>query len=507
MMQGKRLVACLACSGAIAAICWNLALDGRCAALPHDPTLAASPLEAVWALVAWPIARLLGLFPLEPWYTSLTLAAVALLAGVFVSTWEVKARRILPLLLSFVFFTWILIRVLGAGEVFSGPDAFAFSLVLLAYSSFMHQGGHSLRFFAFVSGVLASSGSLYLLLLAKPFRSIKRESLTRGAGVFFALGAVFGILGFLLVRSRYPNPLVPPSAPVLVEWAQTWLVGESILMRTSETSGHALFFAFPGAGLLLGWILSHALVRFCRLLWDLSAGRTVPVQLALLGLPGILVLAIALFAVRLPKSPILEARFRQARSLVQMVPSRTTIFAPEGLFGIGAYLQSAEEGRQDVVFRCGSRARWANHLEANANDCGTRNRQTTAYSTGENWVEMAGERISFSPHYLLNATTEVYSATPCFFIGNNPASATGGPRLFVNGRPFQPSSYPDLAIQEWGYNGESFQILRTRDKGPWHPLEGEWTVDYLGFMLEKDFEKWGDFRLPRHGVAIEDLYK
>ena len=506
-MPGKRLFACLACSGAIAAICWDLVLDGRCVALPHDPTLAASPLEMVWALVAWPFARLSGLLPLDAWQTSLILAAAALLGGLLISTWEGQARRIVPLLLSFVLFTWILLRILGSAVVFSGPDACAFSLVLLAYSSFMHRGGHSLRFFAFVSGVLASSGSLYLLLLAKPFRSLKRESLTRGDGVFFVFGAVLGILGFLLVRSRYPNPLVPPTAPVLLEWAQTWLVGESVFLRTPETSEHTLVFAFPGAALLLGWILAHSLVRLCRLLWDLSAGRTVPVQLVLLGLPGILVLGVVLFAVRFPKSPVLEPRLRQARTLVQMVPSRTTIFAPEGLFGIGAYLQSAEEARKDVVFRYASRAHWAKHLTVTSNGFGRIDPHPTAYSTGENWVEMAGERISFLPHYLLNATTEVYSATPCFFIGNDPASATSGPRLFLDGRPFRPSSHPDLAIQEWGYSGENFQILRTREKAPWGPIEGEWTVDYFGFMLEKDFERWGDRRWPVVEVPIERLYK
>src|SRR3990172_2377098 len=123
-----------------------------------------------------------------------------------------------------------------------------------------------------------------------------------------------------------------------------------------------------------------------------------------------------------------------------------------------------------------------------------------AYSEGKNWVGIAGEPVEFAPQRLLDAT-EVYMATPTYFVGAGPP-----PELTFAGKPFLPKVHPAPDLTNWGFDGEHFYLFRDRVDPIWRPLGTGWEVNYFGFLLAEDLERWNRPLPTTTESSIEDFY-
>jgi len=514
-----------------AILCRDADLDGRRIALSLDPTLATTPVEMLWGFLSFPCVALSSWLGMSPWWTGLGLAATVAIAGLGLALSAVRQEGesvswTAVRFLAFALFSWALGRLAGMEPLLSGSDALAFFLLGLVYCLGLKTRWDPKTHLVLVAvmGVLAGCGSLYVFCLAPllqkcllpripspspfygeggqvpPLHNVER-------GLAGEVGFTFPLLAFALLRTRYPNPLVPGSSSVWRELAETWLYGQAVLKAETGRMAASLLFQFAGMALVLVWIASFLFSRFCRLIWNTSAGRTVPVQLALFSLPAGGMAILALVASLGTKQPDTEANLCNIRTLTRMLPSRTVLFAPRIPFGAAAYLQTVEGGRPDLFLRLGTRERWLEERQAIDHGEPLASGSACAFSKGTNWVEIAGERIDFAPYYLLDASTEVYCATPAFFIGNDPSSATGGPVLLHGAEILGASLMKRMALRDRSYDGNHFFLFRERKQVPWNLPRGNWRAFYFGFILQKDLETRGNRNPPPLPVPIRDFYR
>lgn len=457
-----------------------------------DPTLSASALELAWALFSNPVARLIESLPLRTSVQVLLLPALAL-AGLLAAIFRLadkggaSTRSLWLFNFYFLLFTW-LIGVFSGGRILpTGPDVLVLALFLGVGVSLRAKNPGAVWLGGAGIGFLAGSGWVYciILALARAFARLRLRS-REAAAVLLGLSLNLGV--FIVLRVRHPHPdLVSDRSPV-GEWMRVWLTGGDLVPWGIAAT------AFPG----VIWIILRAAALLARSgsrwVWTLSAGRTVPIQIALFSLvliPVGMAMGWGLReAVHGEASLSLKERDINLRTLLAKTsPPAELILFPED-FGVFQVLRLREEtnepvhGRLEPAGDLFNEASW-NAERENANP----NAPVRIGFNGKNFARIEGETLRFEPQYLLDNATEVWAASPEFFIANDPASATGQPTLFFEHRLLTPQRRSDLGIENWSYDGRRFYLYKPRNETPWSFPPGEWRVDYLGYILAEEFKE------------------
>lgn len=461
-------------------------------AVSLDPTLSTSTLELTWALVANPFARIVESLPLRTSIQVLLLPSLAL-AGVLATIFRLasaggaSARSLWVVNFYFLLFTW-LIGVGSGGRVYpTGPDVLVLALFLGVGLSLRAKDPGAVRLGGTGIGFLAGSGWVYCLILAlvRAFAQLKLRS-REAAAILFGLTLNLGL--FILLRVRYPHADLVSDRSPFREWLMVWWNGGDLVPWGMAAT------VFPG----VIWILLRAAALLARSgtqrVWNLSAGRTVPIQLALFSLvliPVGLSMGWGLRqAVHGGGSLSLTQREINLRTLLTKTPpSAELILFPED-FGMFQILRLREETRGALQGRLEPAGDLFNEESWNAErEIADPNAPVRIGFNGMNFARIEGETLRFEPQYLLDNATEVWAASPEFFIANDPTSATGQPTLFFEHRPLTPQRRSDLGIENWSYDGRRIYLYKPRKEAPWSIPEGEWGVDYLGYILAEEFER------------------
>jgi hypothetical protein len=491
----------------------------RAIALSHDPTLAAAPWETLWGLVSYPVEALLP----SGFLSQSSVSDGAGFLFLLVILYAFVMRKVRSGISEIALFLWIVAFaisvgavsiVLGVKDLCAGPEILVFALLLFPYvltsppedPNEPKYRGPMNRTALFLGSLAAGLGVLYLFLLAP---AIRRSASTLPVKTWkrYLAPLLFPSLAYFVQRLRYPNPDLPLLENIWSELANAWLYGKTILDDSFGGPDDSILFRFPGIGLGVAWLLSWGFVRLCAWVRRTSAGRTVPAQLILFLLP-ILYLMGLLGASRfggkkeIEENPLSSMeRLNYARALHETLPSNTTLYAPRVLYDLCVYLRSCEGVRNRVELEPGGKPFWsAGSIEAESLRP-TYSRTPVAYSEGRNWVGVAGEPVDFAPQHLLDAT-EVYMATPTYYIGGDPF-----PELTFDGKPFLPKTHPAPDLNDWGVDGEHFYLFRDRVDPIWRPLGNGWEVHYFGFLLADNVKVWNrPIPLPA-AIEIEDFYK
>jgi hypothetical protein len=477
----------------------------RTFALSLDLSFAASPLELCWGLLSAPVVEGSLAVGIGPTLVGETLLMVLLAGG----AWGLVLLLQSPLSALVV---WTLFlgclgmggTLLGMETILGGPHALAFAMVFIIHgmARFILVGDQPpppLRAAAFsiLCGIVAAWGSLYLFALAPLSGLAKQGCVPKRSGRFFLGSFLLVTASWLVVQQRFPHPSSTSPDGVFRQWGWIWLFGSDYGAPGGSTWAYFLH-SFPGFGLILLAGLTALAAGVCGSFWRVAAGRIVPLQAGLyVAMGGVILIPWALWIEACLSLPPRVESLVDTRAVLRMSPPNTVLSGDESYLAEAVYLMSAEGIRPDLVARAGEAEGSVEESELPVFSHSPR-----GHTDGATWVRIEGEPLSFSPWYLLNATTEVYSATPAFFIGQ----ATDLPRLRYRGRPLPRMESSEEGILDWGYSGEQFFLYRDHTQDPWKDLKGSIEADYFGNIPVARKQLWGTPHTPARIPERHDFY-
>ncbi|MCB9767166.1 MAG: hypothetical protein H6752_03150 [Candidatus Omnitrophica bacterium] len=467
-----------------------------------DPTRSTSTLEVLWALLAWIPQQILGWLHPPPFLEASLFPCVgtAFIVALGPRGW------LQPV--AFLFWAILLGTASNGFLQITGPDTLA--LVLFTAMGMCLTGrGRGLRRAGWgLAGLLSASGWVFAIPIAF-FLGLFHLRKLREGWAFLAVGVVCNLTIHLILQIRYPNPDRISFDPPFLDFVQSW-VGLDPPIPWFQVKGWPGYFAiFPGSLGLVAGILAFPASMGLRKVWDYSAGRTVPFQtLIYLALLGVVIAVVGLARPGDTKQQLsIEEANRNLRTLRLKAVNPTVFEIPSDLLG-PAHLMSEREAfdYQSHILPLPPGAFEREAMESPPSELPLATDWVGIEYNGENFLRVFDEPLDFHPHYLLDASTEVWAATPQFFVANDPNPGKEHPTLSWNREPLKKISEGGRLFQDWNWDGGHFFLYKVRQGKEWEPLDGKWTVDYSGYLLESDFKKYGDRVRPRIATPLKDFY-
>ncbi len=474
-----------------------------------DPSLSTSSVELLWALMTYIPARLVRFVSLPGEIHAVLLPTVFVAIGV---PCALAGRLDRPNLFSLFLLYWAFtIGSFSQGFLqLTGADALVLGSLVIIHSRWIESGGVISKMGWLWIGILSGSGWVFAVVVSFILGFAKPK--WKSSILFVGLGFVLNLLGFLLFRTRYPQPdLVTTTSPTS-EFIQTWFGADGLIGWSEEFSWIGTITEFAGFYGFLLFLLTGLTVWVLKTVWSLSEGRTVSFQMILYSF-AFIPLAIMIWtpfvkADEETEHVSVESLSKNLRTLGAKVPSHTHLVLDAESFGVIQYLSTQEVIGKPIQInlrQSHGKPSTEDFEQTSAERVKFRPQVTVEYN-GENVVWVEGEPLLFEPQYLLDATTEVWAATPDFFVANNPTELTDQPVIRFEGRPLAVGFEVEPRIRDWNYNGERIFLYRSRLTHPWTFPQGEWKLDYTGYILSSEFEKWGGTVRPLHRTTLRSFF-